>query len=75
MPFTICRFKDSCFITCVWVLPILMMSLNSSLFAFKEDSKISKFGMSRLFISMATAICMAVGKVSFELWLLNTREN
>ena len=43
------------------------MSLNSSDLAFSESFRVCNAGNNRKLISCATAICIAVGNVSFEL--------
>ena len=59
--------SDRRFLTWQWVLPIFTISLNSSLFANSEFFRVWSPGISLVWISKQTAICMAVGNVSFEL--------
>lgn len=56
----------------VWVLPIFIMWANSLAFLSIASWRFCKLGRRCLLISTATAMCMAVGNVSFELWLLLT---
>ena len=58
--------------TWVCVLPILTMSLNSSAFSLRAVCNISRPGNNLSRISIATATCIAVGNVSFELWQIDS---
>ena len=55
--------------TWVWVRPIFTMSLKSLLFLSRASCSIDKPGSKQLWISSTAAMCIAVGKVSLELWL------
>ncbi len=56
-------------LTWVWVRPILTISWNSVIFSAREACSSLTPGIRHRWISMAVATCMAVGKVSLELWL------
>ena len=52
--------------SCVCVLPILTISLNSCYFARRPSVSFLSFGMSLSFVSITAAMCITVGKTSFD---------
>ena len=56
----------------VWVRPILMMSFHACALSLSALRSFCSAGISRCTVSSAAAMCIAVGKQSFDDWLMLT---